>query len=208
MDPAARFDALMLQPDADLPLDEAALLIAVHADPTADLDAGKAELDRLAAGCPGATLDGLRRHLFLDEGFSGNDEDYYDVANSMLDKVLERRRGIPITLSVVTMEVGRRLGLVIEGVGMPGHFLVRHGDTVFDPFNRGADVDTSAIDDALLEPVGAKAILARMLANLKQIYLNAGDAESLEWVLRLRTAIPGVPDEERHQLTRLRARWN
>ena len=208
MDPTARFEALIALPDDEIPLAEAALMIAVHADPAADVERALAVLDELASTCPGPTFEDLRHHLFLAEGFRGDDGDYYDPANSMLDKVLARRRGIPITLSVVAIEVGRRIGVVIEGVGMPGHFLARHGGTVFDPFNGGADVDTSAVDDALLDTVGAKAILARMLANLKQIYLNEGDALALEWVLRLRTAIPGVPDEERHQLTRLRARWN
>lgn len=106
------------------------------------------------------------------------------------------------------MEVGRRLGLAIEGIGTPGHFLVRHEDTLFDPFDRGVILDAAHFDAKLLEPVGPVAILARMLANLKHIYVTSGDATALEWVLRLRTTIPGVPDEERHQLTRLRARWN
>jgi regulator of sirC expression with transglutaminase-like and TPR domain len=198
VDSTARFEALMALPDDEIPLDEAALMIAVHADPATDVEGALAMLDELAATSPGPTFEELRHHLFVAEGFRGDDGDYYDPANSMLDKVLARRRGIPITLSVIAIEVGRRLGVVIEGVGMPGHFLARHGGTVLDPFNGGADVGT----------VSTKAILARMLANLKQIYLNEGDALALEWVLRLRTAIPGVPDEDRHQLTRLRARWN
>ena len=208
MDATARFTALVALPEAEIPLDEAALLIAAHGDPAADVEAGLAALDALALSCPAPTLDELRHHLFVREGFAGNADDYYDPANSFLDKVLERRRGIPITLAVVAMEVGRRLGLVVEGIGAPGHFLARHGGTVFDPFHRGATVDTTTVDAALLEPATTTVILARMLANLKQIYLGAGDATALEWVLRLRTAIPGIPDEERHQLTRLRARWN
>ena len=208
MDYSGRFASLVQRQDHEIPLDVAALLIAVHADPAADVDAAVAELDAIAATCPGARLEDLRRHLFGTEGFRGDDEDYYDPANSLLHRVLERRRGIPITLSVVTMEVGRRIGLAIDGIGMPGHFLVRHEDTLFDPFDRGAVLDATRFDAEVLEPVGPIAIIARMLANLKQIYVTNGDATGLEWVLRLRTAIPGIPDEERHQLTRLRARWN
>ncbi len=157
---------------------------------------------------PRAMVTALSGYLAGELGFRGNELDYYDPRNSYLNEVLDRRLGIPISLAVVVMEVGRRLGLPLVGIGMPGHFLVRHGGVVFDPFNRGAPVDTSDLDEALLEPVGAKAILARMLGNLKHIYASQGDVTGLEWVLRLRTAIPGVPDEERHQLTRLRARWN
>ena len=208
MDYTDRFAALLRRPEPEIRLDEAALLIAAHADPATDVEEGLAELDDIAGRCPGASLDDLRRHLFGTEGFRGDDEDYYDPRNSLLHRVLERRRGIPITLSVVTMEVGRRIGLAIDGIGMPGHFLVRCGDTLFDPFDRGAVLDASQFDAELLAPVGPVAIVARMLANLKQISIANGDATALEWVLRLRTAIPGIPDEEHHQLTRLRARWN
>lgn len=208
MDYTDRFAMLLRRPESEIPLDEAAVLIAVHADPSADVEGALAELDAVATRCPGTSLDDLRRHLFGTEGFRGDDEDYYDPANSLLHRVLERRRGIPIMLSVVTMEVGHRIGLAIDGIGMPGHFLVRHEDTLFDPFNRGAVLDATQFDDELLAPVGPVAIVARILANLKQIYVANGDATALEWVLRLRTAIPGIPDEERHQLTRLRARWN
>ena len=208
MDYTGRFERLVQRGEAEIPLDEAALLIAAHADPAVDVAGALAQLDALASRCPGPSLDDLRRHLFGTEGFRGDDEDYYDPSNSFLHRVLDRRRGIPITLSVVTMEVGRRIGLAIEGIGMPGHFLVRHEATLFDPFNRGALLDAAQYDPELLDPAGPVAIVARMLANLKQIYVSNGDATALEWVLRLRTAIPGIPDEERHQLTRLRARWN
>src|SRR5258706_13186235 len=139
--PAARFAALLAGPGEGLPLDEAALLIAAHADRSVDVEAQLGRLDRLAAAVPAPTLDGLRALLFRDLGFRGNRVDYYDPRNSLLHHVLDRRTGIPITLAVVMMEVGRRVGVPMWGVSMPGHFLVRDKvDTrVFvDPFDAGA----------------------------------------------------------------------
>ncbi|HEV3364344.1 MAG TPA: transglutaminase-like domain-containing protein [Acidimicrobiia bacterium] len=142
----ARFAALVTRPDDEIPLDEAALLIAAHARPDLDIAAELARLDSLAAGCKEPTLDGLTHHLFDELGFRGNTENYGDPANSYLDQVLRRRLGIPITLSVVTMEVGRRLGVSLDGVGMPGHFLVRHRtdpDIFLDPFGGGRRLDAA-----------------------------------------------------------------
>jgi regulator of sirC expression with transglutaminase-like and TPR domain len=141
-----RFADLVARPDDEIPLDEAALLIAVQARPELDVAAELARLDGLAAGCPEPTLDGLTGHLFTDLGFRGNTEQYQDPDNSYLDQVLRRRVGIPISLSVLTMEVGRRLGVVLDGVGMPGHFLVRHGAdpaTFLDPFGGGRRLDAA-----------------------------------------------------------------
>ena len=221
MDAEARFAALVAGDEAALRLDEAALVMAAAIDPSTDVAGGLAALDDLAARCDGSTFDALRRHLFVAEGFGGDEESYYDAANSFLDKVIARRRGIPITLAVVTMEVGRRLGIAVEGIGMPGHFLVRHADVICDPFHVGRilDVDACAaiyaslggsggFDTTMLAPVGPLAILTRMLANLKRIYTSESDLNALERVLRVRTAIPGAPDEDHHQLTRLKARWN
>ena len=124
-DPTARFTELVQTPEAEWALDEASFLIATHARPDLDLPAQLARLDELAAQAGEPTLDGLRRLLFRDLGFSGNEVDYYDPRNSFLDEVLDRRTGIPITLAVVMLEVGRRLGVPLAGVSMPGHFLVR-----------------------------------------------------------------------------------
>src|SRR5439155_5170289 len=120
-----------------VPLDEAALLVAAHDRPELDVAGELEQLDALAAGCAEPSLDGLRRHLFANLGFVGNTDDYYDPRNSFLDEVVTRRTGLPITLAVVTIEVGRRLGLALAGVGMPGHFLVRASGepgTFLDPF--------------------------------------------------------------------------
>src|SRR5829696_7811715 len=147
VDAYARFLALFSRPDASLPLDEVALCIAAHADPDVDIAANLARLDDLAEKCPAPTLDALVTHLFRTEGFAGNRADYYDPRNSFLHEVLDRRLGIPITLSIVVLEVGRRLGVPLSGVGLPGHFLVRDkvDDRVFiDPFHGGRLLDESA----------------------------------------------------------------
>jgi len=212
----AHFADLVARPDDKIPLDEAALLIAYHARPDLDLGAELARLDDLAASCRPATFDGLVRHLFDDLGFRGNAEHYQDPDNSYLDQVLRRRVGIPISLSVLTMEVGRRLDVPLEGVGMPGHFLVRHraeADVFLDPFGGGRRLDAegcqvifsalggTAWDDAYLAPVGARAILSRMLLNLQGLFLPA-DLKSAAWVLQLRLAIPGLAVADRLGLAR------
>lgn len=201
-----RFAALVRGPEPDLPLDEAALLVAAHAHPGLDVAAQLRRLDELAASCPEPTLDGLRRHLFDHLGFTGNAGRYADPRNSFLDDVLDRRVGIPISLSVLAMEVGRRLGVPLSGVGLPGHFLVRHeaDGRLLDPFGGGRYLDPAgaaelyrrvhgagaAFGPHLLAPTGPRAILVRMLANLRQIYLAAGDQPSAGWVYELRSLIP------------------
>jgi regulator of sirC expression with transglutaminase-like and TPR domain len=211
------FVELMGRPEAEVPLDRAALLIAAHAEPGLEVDRQLARLDALAEGCPTPTLDGLRRHLFVDLGFAGDRVRYHDPRNSFVHCVLDRRRGIPITLAVVTLSVGRRLGVPLDGVGMPGHFLLRDRvdhDVFVDPFAGGAMLDREGcrrafravqgnevpFHEAYLEPVGPHAIVARMLANLRVVYAATGDHASLVWVLRLRTTVPGVPAEERGEL--------
>ena len=120
----ARFASLVAGSSGDIPLDRTALAMAavLRARP---VDGALDELDRLAADCPATTFDELRRHLFEDLGFGGDAERYDDPRNSFLDVVLQRRRGLPILLATVMMEVGRRVGIGVVGVGMPLHFLVR-----------------------------------------------------------------------------------
>jgi regulator of sirC expression with transglutaminase-like and TPR domain len=133
----------------------------------------------------------LSRFLFFTEGFRGNAEQYYDPCNSFLNAVLDRKLGIPITLSMVYIEVARRLSLPITGVGFPGHFLVKYvlsdGEIIIDPFYRGAILTQAdcrrrlkeMTDGSLtlqpehLRSVTKRQILARILTNLKQIYLRA-----------------------------------
>jgi regulator of sirC expression with transglutaminase-like and TPR domain len=213
LDPTSRFAALVNEPERAIRLDEAALLIAAHATPALDVDAELAKLDALAEGCPSPTLDGVVAHLFRDLGFVGERADYYDPANSYLDQVVARRRGIPITLSLVLIEVGRRVGAPMAGVSMPGHFLVRDRvdtDVFVDAFHGGAILDRVgcrrlfdslhrgrlAFDDDFLEPVGSLAVVARMLTNLKAIFLANRDRSGLLWVQRLRTLLPGADTDE------------
>ncbi len=206
-DATARFAQLVGGPETEIRLDEGALLIAAHAYPGLDLAGQQGRLDEVAASCADGGLDGLRRHLFEVLGFRGNTRRYADPRNSFLNDVLDRRTGIPIALAVVTMEVGRRVGLQLQGVGMPGHFLVRHDadpPTLIDPFGGGRLLGEreceglfrkvhgayAPFDPSLLTTAGPRAILTRMLANLRHLYQSTGDARALGWVLELRMSIP------------------
>lgn len=225
MEGYARFAELVRGPDASIPLDEVALSIAAHAHPDVDVAKNLALLDELAEGCPAPTLDALIAYLFQSGRFSGNTADYYDPRNSFLHEVLDRRVGIPITLSVVALEVGRRIGVPLAGVGLPGHFLLRDkvDDTVFvDPFHRGrflnaADCqklhsalagDAGRWDPSYLDAVSRRSIVLRLLNNLKAIYLRRADVNSLGWVLKLRAAVPGVSKQQQAAYARLIARYN
>jgi regulator of sirC expression with transglutaminase-like and TPR domain len=222
VDPTARFAELVTRPDSEISLDEAALLIAarVRHRVTVDVDARLQELDALAWRGEGIEQAGaLARWLFVDEGFAGNRDDYGDPRNSCLDAVLDRRLGLPITLSVLMIEVGRRLGITVRGVGMPGHFLVSAGPAEwYDPFNGGVRLDFDGCvarfrdlhpDGALrprdLAPVGARAILDRMLANLQNT-LAERDQVSLVEVVRLRLRIPSLAAARRAELARVLGR--
>ena len=132
-----RFAALVQARDDEIDLGLGALLIAASEYPDMDIEREAALLDGLASAVERRIEDGsdalrtlntLSRVLFDDLGFRGNDDDYYDPRNSFLNDVLKRRLGIPITLALVYMEVGRRVGAPLLGIGMPGHFLVRHRD--------------------------------------------------------------------------------
>ena len=208
MDSTERFADLVRAPEPDLALAEAALLIAAHDHPV-DVAAQLAALDELAHDAPG-TPEALARHFFTDLGFAGNEIAYVDPRNSYLDEVLRRHLGIPITLSVLMLDIGRRRGLTLEGVGMPGHFLVRADDGAFyDPFHGGLRLDEDGcrlvfeathgevpFSPQYLAPVGSRAILARMLANLVQGAAGRDPATSV-WATRLRLRIPGLSVVER-----------
>jgi len=199
-----RFARAVDRPDESIDLGEAALLIAEDAYPDSRVDTYLAELDtiaeplrsRLRGDLPlPALVSIVNGHLFGEEGFRGNAEEYYDPRNSYLNEVLDRRLGIPITLSVVYMEVSRRLGLEVVGIGLPGHFVVearKGGDSLLlDPFHGGetltledcqrlvAEVygDAGVLAQEDLEPVTKRQILTRILNNLKMAYLRADDAD-------------------------------
>jgi regulator of sirC expression with transglutaminase-like and TPR domain len=206
MDAVTRFARLVEQPDP--PLDRAALALAAGADPTLDPAPWLAELDRLAAGVD--SVDGLVHRLFVEESFTGNERDYRDPRNSLLNHVLARRLGIPITLAVVAIEVGRRAGVLLEGVGMPGHFLVRVPGTerYLDVFEGGRTLRPAECEARFRSVTGAGAdvpfgphllstaptrtILVRMLHNLRVVYRSRRRPADLEWVLRMRLALPGA----------------
>lgn len=208
MDPVEYFTQLIPHRGPEPDLDVAALAIAAGAEPGLDPRVWLRELDRLAEGVD--SLDKLVHRLFAEEGFAGNSGHYFDPRNSLLNHVLSRRLGIPITLSVVAMEVGRRAGVPLEGVGMPGHFLVRPpgGERYLDAFAGGELLDEAgcearfrastgagpdvAFGPHLLSPAPPRAILARMLENLRGIYRAQHQPAGLEWVLRMRIVLPGV----------------
>jgi regulator of sirC expression with transglutaminase-like and TPR domain len=206
VDAVQRFAEMVGRPDP--PLDRAALAIAAGADPQQDDARWLGELDRLADGV--GSLGGLVHRLFVQEGFAGNTGDYYDPRNSLLPHVLTRRLGIPITLAVVTIEVGRRAGIALEGVGMPGHFLVRPVGTRshLDVFRGGAELGMTECEALFRAASGAgpevpfgphllttaptRAILVRMLENLRAVHRARRRPGDLEWVVRMRLALPGT----------------
>ena len=210
MDPTSRWRNLVAQPEDQIPLDEAALLIAAHADPGVDVGGQLARLDGLAARVAPADTDGLCRLVFDTLGLRGDEETYDDPRNSYLPLVLDRRLGIPITLSVLLIEIGRRCGVALEGVGMPGHFLVRdpgRPELLIDAFSGGRRLDrgqcAGLLADLAGQPVelrpdmlaatGSRAILARMLANLDNSFRRRQDRTGRRWAARLEAAIPGLP---------------
>ncbi|MBS1789972.1 MAG: tetratricopeptide repeat protein [Acidobacteria bacterium] len=198
----AQFTEIVTRDEDRLELDRAALLIAAEEYPNLDIEEYLSLLDHFGEQArarddyfadPLTQIMRLGNLLFDDLGFRGNAENYYDARNSFLNNVIERRTGIPITLSVVMMEVGRRIGLTLYGVGMPGHFLVKYvggGQEIFaDPFHGGRIVDEDrcrrmieemyngqlSFSSSFLNAVTKKQILSRMLQNLKGIYAKAND---------------------------------
>jgi regulator of sirC expression with transglutaminase-like and TPR domain len=208
-----------------LDLGRGALVIARLGHPDLDPEPSLAALDALAdaaatvstGASPAEATTALATHLFGPGGFRGNTEDYYDPRNSFLNDVLARRTGIPITLAVVLMETARRLGLRLEGVGFPGHFLVRAPDParplLLDPFHGGrvlTDADLLARFRALGDPsaervppqalrtAATRDILARMLRNLERVYLEREEwASALDTVELLLVLDPDSPADVR-----------
>ena len=213
MDPRERFVAAVDQAPDELPLDVAALCIAAHAHPGLDVDEWSARLDDLASRSGATDFDALAVYLFERECFSGNLDHYDDPENSFLDSVIDRRLGIPITLSVLMIALAGRLSIDARGVGMPGHFLVldgARGDVWCDPFHGGARLDATGcrrrfdlvyggampFQSGFLAPTAPHAIVARMLANLERSKL-AADPVQRAWMCGLHLDIPGIASEER-----------
>jgi regulator of sirC expression with transglutaminase-like and TPR domain len=212
------FEKVLSEQEERIDLARACLMIAQDAYPDLVVDRYLGDIERMAMRVRGQLRDGgnaeervvaLNEFLFDDLGYVGNTEDYYDPRNSYLNEVIERRTGIPITLAILYMEVGRRVGLPLAGVSFPGHFLVRlklrRGVVVLDPFSGGVPVSEeelrerlkrvipqSASDDLpvsalpleqFLEPATNRQILARLLRNLKGIYRDTGKPERMLEVL-------------------------
>jgi regulator of sirC expression with transglutaminase-like and TPR domain len=212
----AALDRLGREYDTPLDIAELALHLARDEFPAIDVDSALAELDSMAQeakrymrGDLPARVHGLCRYLFHDMGFSGNNKDYYDPLNSYFNQVLERRTGIPITLSVLVMALGARVGLHIEGVGLPGHFVVKAVDgdeeIVFDPFHGGRVLTPGDCENVVRQVTGREItvtaetltglplclIVMRMLNNLKAIYLKLSDMpRAIRILQRLRQLAP------------------
>ncbi|MGE5465758.1 MAG: SirB1 family protein [Methanocella sp.] len=210
-------------------LAEGALLIAAHEYPDLDIEASLRQLQSMADTLrrrlrpdisPSETVIALNHYLFDELGFRGNAADYYDPRNSYLNEVMERRLGIPISLSVLYIDVGRRLGLALDGISFPSHFLVkctlRTGVLVLDPFCKGASLSADELRRRLgegalpqsdaellgttLRTASVPEILARMLRNLRAIYLHHKALEKALWAAdRIVTLLPGVPAEYRER---------
>jgi regulator of sirC expression with transglutaminase-like and TPR domain len=193
-------ERLATREDQRCDLAEVALSLARDEYGDLDVDAYLSELNgmaREASNYLGGDLEsrvkGLCRYLFHEMGFRGNVKEYYDPRNSYLNQVLDRRKGIPITLSLVAMTIGRRAGLEIAGVGLPGHFVAKavdNGTSVFfDPFHGGrllTEMDCTnlvtqatgkamALTPAHFAALPVRLIVLRMLNNLKAIYLRQSD---------------------------------
>jgi regulator of sirC expression with transglutaminase-like and TPR domain len=215
-------------PEEGINLAEAALAIAAEEYSDLDIAAYLERLDEMGVTLrrrmrpdisTGDSIRLLNHYLFEELGFSGNTENYYDPRNSFLNDVIERRLGIPITLSVIYIEVGRRIGLPLHGVSFPAHFLVkcvvREGAIVLDPYSKGVSLGLddlvrrlkawrggieldSELVKSMLATAGSRAILARILRNLRGIYLEKGDlAKALHACDRIITLDPQIAEEYR-----------
>jgi len=206
---AERLRAALARPDAQIDLAETALLAVLAEHPGLDVAEYRARLATMGAAlrerlradiAPADAIVALNRYLFDELGFRGSERDYYDPRNSCLNEVLDRRIGIPITLSIVYITVGRALGLKLDGVSFPGHFLVRaplrEGTVVLDPYGRGISLGMAELQQRLralhggvappesvvasyLKPATPQDILVRLLRNLKTIYLQRRDWANL-----------------------------
>ncbi|MGE5125308.1 MAG: SirB1 family protein [Betaproteobacteria bacterium] len=220
-----RLEDLLSRPDREVNLAEAALLVAAEEYAGLDVRSYLARLDEMGAGLrqrlddeprPERAIMALNHYLFQEQGFHGNSERYYDARNSYLNEVLDRRTGIPITLSTVFMEVAARAGLEVEGVGLPGHFVVRvqtpSRPLLVDPFHGGTlltEKDCQArldrifngkvkLEPRMLRPCRRRDMLERMLRNLKAIYLRDQDQHrALRVVDLLVRILPGSAEDLR-----------
>lgn len=219
------FEAIVRRQEAEIDLAEAALLVAREDNPHLEIDGYLSQLDYMAQEArdrigaerhPLTVAAGLSRYLFAELGFSGTDEEYFDPRASYLNDVLDRRKGIPLSLSMVYMEVANRAGFPVDGVGLPGHFIVKHphpgGDIYVDPFSGGRvlapedcadkvhEIYSGAVSfqPFMLGAVTKRQILSRYIHNLKTIYVAARQhARALAMVELLLILAPWDLDEVR-----------
>jgi regulator of sirC expression with transglutaminase-like and TPR domain len=205
----------------------AALILARLDYPELDLPAQLEQIESFAVEAgrripehyePVAIISGLNDYLFRELGFRGNEEDYYDPRNSFLNDVIERRKGIPITLSVIYLEITRRLGLPFYGVGLPGHFLLKYDDNrhviFIDPFHSGRILevedcrelgrsiggDGAEVTEEHLRALTNRQIVIRMLNNLRTIYLRTRQYRKCLGALdALQVLTPGSPETHKHR---------
>ncbi len=222
-DSVREFASYVTRPAEEIRLDEAALLLARTEYPGLDLPGQLARLDGLAARAecsprqsPKANIACLNRLLFEEENFSGNEEEYDDPRNSYLNDVLDRKRGIPITLSLVYQEVARRCGLPVVGVGFPGHFIAKYlsdsGEILLDPYHRGAILSLQDCEEKLKAQFGedaefrpsfllvssTKQTLTRMLNNLKGSYFRRHDFTRVMMMIEMALAVDPASRQEIH----------
>ena len=219
------FASLASLEESVFPLDRAAAAIGLEEYPQLDIEACLRQLDEYAAHAqvllgddrsPLKVIESLNQVLFVDGALQGNTEDYFDPRNSYLNEVLERKVGIPITLSIIYIEVARRIRFAVQGVGLPGHFIVKcqggEGEILIDPFGGGRVLSAANCQDLLdklfggtvklqpthLQPMDKKSIVTRMLFNLKGIYYHKEDyLKALAIVERILMLNPGTPSEIR-----------
>ena len=219
-----RLAEVMQQPEERISLAEAALLIAANEYPDLDATQYIRRLDAMAdtvgkriggEADPFLMIERINQFLFQEEGFSGNTHDYYDPRNSFLNEVLDRKTGIPITLSTLYLEMAGRLNIPLVGVGMPGHFLVKHPyfDILIDPFDQGRILseddcrarmqqvlgDSVPFDKSFLDAADKRQIVTRMLNNLRGIYVNSRQYQKALDMSELVLAFHPDSPEERKQ---------
>ncbi|MGH9458440.1 MAG: SirB1 family protein [Thermoanaerobaculia bacterium] len=222
-----RFEDFAKRDITEANIAEGALLVALEESPRLDVDAYLAKLDELAEKVQARMTPGepdifrlghLHYELFDIAGFTGNEQSYYDPKNSLLNEVIDRRIGIPITLSIVFMHVAQRVSLNATGVGLPGHFIVRVqfplSEVFVDPFRGGRTLTLGEIDQMLSEISGGEVrlkpqflrrwtgreTLIRLLGNLHNVWSRAGEARKAagaqERIAILSRYGPPMPDDE------------
>ena len=219
MNNSEAFRAIVENITGDLPLDRAVALIAGIANESVLPAEILKQFDELAVACDFTSVLGLMKFLFGPGKFAGNTINFQDPANSLFDSVLIRRLGIPISLSVLAIEVAKRKDFELLPIGMPGNFLVQSrtdDEQYFDPF-RGADplsfqacvdlflsLNPQALwSDSYLQPVTNRTVIIRMLTNLKMFYIQTNNTVGLRWVMRLRLMFQEVAVLEKDQWARL-----